>query len=96
MIGKSLTIKQYDRSYQPKSKVRKGNTYTQARLRLEEVIQALTETVEEEAEENKAVKAKELVSDARTPDPVMDVPKVLAHTVTVQPLNLSPRSNHCK
>jgi hypothetical protein len=71
MRGRTETVQRPDLSYKPKYKLRKGNSYTQSRLKLQVVVDALTETVNSELDELEAAKAKEVVSDASTPVPVV-------------------------
>lgn len=51
-----------DRLYQPKRKLRKGNTYTRSRNKLEEVVNVLSASCKAEKQELEDAAAQELVS----------------------------------
>jgi hypothetical protein len=62
MKVKRATETQKDPSYKPKNKLRKGNTYTQSRVKLEEVVNVLSDSYTEEEHELEELAAQELVS----------------------------------
>lgn len=60
MTYKTLRPTPQDRLYQPKRKLRKGNTYTRSRNKLEEVVNVLSASCKAEKQELEDAAAQEL------------------------------------